>query len=92
MTISNAKRRTPFTARFRPNHNFGAAEDRVFYIGQIEVPEGTWVHPGDTRELEITFLNVRGLAELLIPGRTWRIQEGPRQVATGEVLAVLPEA
>jgi hypothetical protein len=50
------------------------------------------VYPGEKRDLEITFFNVRGLAELLYVGRTWRIQEGPRHVATGEVLTLLPEA
>jgi translation elongation factor EF-Tu-like GTPase len=85
-------RQGAFKGGCRPNHNFGAAEDRVFYIGQVEAPDGTWVHPGETRDLVITFLNVRGLSALLTVGRTWRIQEGPRHVATGEVLALLSEA
>jgi elongation factor Tu len=84
-------REGPFTKSYRPNHNFGGADDRVFYIGQVEVPEGVWIHPGETRELPITFLNVRGLAELLQLGRKWRIQEGGKLVATGEVVALLNE-
>lgn len=78
----------PFTQGFRPNHNFGSQEDRFFHIGQIEVPEGEWVYPGETRELRITFLNARGLSEMLTPGRTWRVQEGPKLIGTGTVIAV----
>ncbi|TLD68530.1 hypothetical protein FEM03_22255 [Phragmitibacter flavus] len=78
----------PFTKGLRPNHNFGSEEDRIFYIGQIEVPESEWVYPGETRELSITFLNARGLAEMLTPGRTWRIQEGPKLIGTGTVIAI----
>jgi elongation factor Tu len=82
-------RKGPFTTSYRPNHNFGGPGNRVFYICQVEVAEGSWVHPGETRDLVVTFLNVRGLADFLHVGRTWRIQEGRKHVATGEVLAVL---
>lgn len=85
-------RKGPFTGHYRPNHNFGGPADRVFYVGQVEVPEGTWVHPGETRDLVVSFLNGRGLPELLQVGRSWRIQEGPKLVATASVLALLPEA
>lgn len=90
LTPEEGGRNAPFTARYRPNHNFGQEDDRDFYIGQIEVPEGEWVHPGETRELVITFLNVVGLAEQLTAGWRWRIQEGARLVAVAEVLALLP--
>jgi len=30
----------PFAKGLRPNQNFGSEDDRFFYIGQIEVPEG----------------------------------------------------
>src|SRR5882762_6389479 len=80
----------PFTHHYRPNHNFGGAENRVFFIGQVEVPEGTWIHPGDTCDLPITFLNVRGLAELLQIGRVWRIQEGGKLVASATLLSKDP--
>jgi elongation factor Tu len=77
----------PFTNGFRPNHNFGSQDNRFFYIGQIEVPEGEWVYPGESRELEVTFLNARGLTDLLRPGRTWRIQEGTKLIATATLIA-----
>ena len=82
-------RKGPFTKSYRPNHNFGAPVDRVFYIGQVEVPDGTWIHPGETHDLVVTFLNVRGLSELLQVGRSWLIQEGPRHVANAQVLSLL---
>jgi translation elongation factor EF-Tu-like GTPase len=84
-------RRDPFTARYRPNHNFGTPENRHFFIGQVEIPDGEWIHPGETRELVITFLNVVGLAELLTVGRCWRIQEAGQLVANAEVISILPE-
>jgi len=85
-------RKGPFSTSYRPNHNFGGPSDRIFYIGQIEVPDGSWVHPGETRDLVVTFLNGPGLSDLSQVGRSWRIQEGPKHVATGEVLAILAEA
>jgi len=79
---------SPFTKGFRPNHNFGNDEDQFFFIGQIEVPENEWVYPGDTKDLPITFLNARGLADFLTLGRKWRIQEGPKLIAVGTVLSI----
>ena len=78
----------PFSKSYRPNHNFDGPENRNFFIGQVELKEGEWVHPGETRELRVTFINVRGLAEKLAIGRKWRIQEGSKLVALAEVLCV----
>lgn len=50
--------------------------------------------PGESiavRDLPTTFLNVRGLADLLQVGRKWRIHEGGKLVATAEVLNLLHE-
>lgn len=88
---SEGGRHGPFTKGFRPNHNFGGPDDRLFYIGQIEVAENEWVFPGDSREFLVTFLNVRGLREKLVSGRSWRIQEGPKLIATGTVLELVGE-
>ena len=30
-------KRQPFTARYRPNHNFGSSQNRHFFIGQVEI-------------------------------------------------------
>lgn len=73
---------------FRPNHNFGSAENRNFYIGQINFEKDDLVKPGEERTVEIVFLNVGGLRELLRIGTGWRIQEGPTLIAMGEVLKV----
>jgi translation elongation factor EF-Tu-like GTPase len=88
VSTEDGGRQGPFTSGYRPNHNFGREEDRFFFIGQVEVPEGEWVHPAETRELPITFLNARGLAELLTPGRRWRIQEGGKLVAISSLLSI----
>ncbi|HEV7427412.1 MAG TPA: hypothetical protein VGQ46_13690 [Thermoanaerobaculia bacterium] len=88
LSTEEGGRTSPFRAQYRPNHNFGDSENRHFYIGQVEVPEGESVAPGETRELAITFLAVVGVAEKLKPGRRWRIQEGAKLVALAEVLAV----
>lgn len=85
-------RATPLAGSYRPNHNFGSATDREFYIAQVEVPAGALIRPGETHDLAITFLNGLGLSDLLQVGRSWRIQEGPRHVATAQVLALLGEA
>ena len=56
-------------------------------MGQVEIPAGTLIAPGETRDLMITFLSGEGLSELLQVGRRWRIQEGPRLVANAHVLS-----
>jgi translation elongation factor EF-Tu-like GTPase len=89
LTEAEGGRGVPARGRYRPNHNFGTPENRHYFIGQVEIPEGELFNPGETRELTITFLNVVGLAEELTPGRHWRIQEGARLVAAAEVLAIL---
>jgi translation elongation factor EF-Tu-like GTPase len=90
LTSADGGRSGPFAAKYRPNHNFGDAENRHFFMGQVELPEGEWVYPGETRELTIMFFNVAGLREQLTAGRRWRIQEGWRLVATAELLSLLP--
>lgn len=78
----------PVQAIYRPNHNFGSDHNREFYIGQVEIPEGSKLYPGETYTLPITFINGPGLSELLSVGREWRIQEGPRLVARAKILKV----
>jgi elongation factor Tu len=87
----NGGRKGPFTKAYRPNHNFGSPDNKLFFIGQVEVPEGVWVHPGDSRDLRITFLNVQGLSECLTIGREWRIQEGSKLVASAKLLSFVHE-
>ena len=88
LTTENGGLKMPIRPLFRPNHNFGAPDERVFYIGQVEIPQGTQIQPGQTCDLTVTFLNVRGLAEQLQLGRSWRIQAGPTLVAIAQVLSI----
>jgi hypothetical protein len=57
----------------------------------VEFASGELLNPGESREALIQFLRGPGLVEALRPGVTWRIQEGPRLVATGSVIEVLGE-
>jgi translation elongation factor EF-Tu-like GTPase len=77
------------TGRYRPNHNFGPEENRSFYIGQLQIPEGKWIQPGETIEVEVAFFNVGDIKNLLTSGRRWRIQEGQKLVANAEVLSII---
>jgi len=88
---SEGGRAAPVSGVYRPNHNFGLPNGRQFYIGQVELPEGLELLPGNTHDLYITFLNGPDLSKHLHAGRCWRIQEGAHLVATAEVLAVLGE-
>lgn len=91
LSTDEGGRGEPCFGPYRPNHNFGGPEDRQFYIGQLQIPPGEIVRPGEARTLEIVFLNGRGLAEVLHLGRRWRIQEGARLVANAEVLELRGE-
>jgi hypothetical protein len=82
----------PRRAKYRPNHNFGPADNRTFYIGQVEIPEGTELRPGETRDLVVEFFNVRGIADHAKVGARWRIQEGPNLVANAEIIKLIPQA
>ncbi len=82
-------RKTPITANYRPNHNFGNSENRVFYIGQLEIAEDEWLHPGESRILVVTFLDAKGLREKLHKGVEWLIQEGSHVVGKGLVKYVV---
>jgi len=88
LSTKEGGRHTPIVGgyAFRPNHNFGNAENRDFYIGQIDFEENDTIHPGEQRVVQIRFLNVRGLKELLKIGVVWSIQEGPTLIGHGEVL------
>ena len=82
-------RGTPFTQNYRPNHNFDFPRNERMFIGQVELNEGEWVHPGETKILNITFLDSKGLRELLTVGRKWHIQEGPQVVGEAIVKYVV---
>ena len=84
-------RRSNSHVRWRPNHNFGAPDGRDFYIGQVEFDDAGAIEPGQTRNVMVRFLDGPGLTEQLVPGRSWRIQEGSVLVATATVIEVIRE-
>jgi hypothetical protein len=84
-------RRSDAHVRWRPNHNFGLPDGRTFYIGEVEFDSADTIEPGETRAVLIRFLDGPGLRENLEPGRTWRIQEGPKLIATATLTEVLGE-
>jgi elongation factor Tu len=75
LTTEEGGRSTPVTNKFRPNHNFGDPDNIHFFIGQIDPIDVEWIHPGETKEVTVTFMNVRWLKEELSVGRKWRIQQ-----------------
>jgi hypothetical protein len=81
-------RRTDNIVRWRPNHNFGQPEERSFYVGQVEIDSGDTIEPGETKLALVRFIDGPGLREILVPGRSWRIQEGPNLVATATAVVV----
>jgi len=82
---------SPITQLYRPNHNFGDPDNRNMFIGQIELGELEYLHPGESRDLRVTFFNVHGLREKLIEGRKWRLQEGTKLVGYGKVLRIVED-
>lgn len=76
---------------YRPNHNFGAADNRSMDIAFIELAEGETLQPGAIIQREITFWSRPGLRDALAIGRDWRIQEGAKLVGVGTVLDILEE-
>ena len=84
-------RHTPIKSYIRPNHNFGDPENNNFYIGSVELKENELFSPGETKEVMVKFLNVKGLKEILEVGVTWRIQEGPTLIGTAEVVEIKNE-
>jgi translation elongation factor EF-Tu-like GTPase len=82
-------RQSPITKGFRPNHNFGDAENKNMFIGQLELNDGDWLYPGETRDLLISFMRSGNLAEKLSIGAKWRLQEGGHLIGTAQVKRVL---
>ena len=91
LSSNQGGRRTAIRSGYRPNHNFGGAENRKFYIGQVDLGAREILNPGDSHEVSIEFLHGPGIEEAVKAGATWRIQEGPQLVAIGTVIEVLGE-
>lgn len=89
LSTEEGGRQTPAFSRYRPNHNFGEASGREFYIGQITFAKNESILPGESKEVDIEFINGPGLMDALQSGRPWRIQEGPKHVATAKLIKIL---
>lgn len=90
LTPEEGGRTDPVGGRYRPNHNFFEADGRDMMIGQIDLPGGMELHPGQTITTTVSFVNGPGLEGQLCPGRQWRIQEGMKPIGIGTVIEVLP--
>ena len=82
----NGGRHHPISKNYRPNHNFDWPKNERMFIGQVELNEGEWMYPGETRILNITFLTSKGLLELLKIGRQWKIQEGSHIIGEANII------
>ena len=86
LTAEEGGRIGPVRGCSRPNHNFFVADGMA--IGQIDLPDGLELHPGQSIITSISFFNSPGLEEQLYPGRQWGVQEGERLVGIGTVIEV----
>ena len=91
LPATSSGRRSDQVARWRPNHNFGDPDAREFYIGEVRFDSVERIEPGETRAVVVTFLDGPGLRDKLVPGRAWRVQEGPTLVAEAHVVDVSGE-
>ena len=82
-------RKTGITSGYRPNHNFGSAENMDMRMGQITVPQDQWIEPGKSKDVYIQFLMPDDQPINLVTGLTWRIQEGGRHVGNGKILLII---
>jgi hypothetical protein len=79
----------PGGASYRPNHNFFGPANRDMAVGPIELCLDQALHPGDTFDLDMTFLHWPWRPSELCPGREWLIQEGGSVVGIGTILSIL---
>lgn len=87
-TVENGRTRTVYGG-YRPNHNFFGPDNRQMTVGVIDLPQGVALHPGDSIEPTVRFLNWSGLDRQIHPGREWRIQEGAKLVGIGTVIDIV---
>jgi translation elongation factor EF-Tu-like GTPase len=61
LSTEEGGRKTEAFSGYRPNHNFGEPSVREFYVGQITFPLNESIKPGQSKEVDIEFLNGPGL-------------------------------
>jgi hypothetical protein len=82
-------RTSDIRSTYRPLHNFGGPDNRELWFGQISLDANDKISPGESREVLVQFNADPALVAELIPGRIWRIQEGPQLVAMAKVIEIL---
>lgn len=89
----NGGRQTPISTGYRPNHVFEYKENSsdfvATYIGQVNFDQDK-IHPGETAEVEVMFLDAYNINELLIEDRIWWIHEGARKIGKAKITKVIP--
>lgn len=58
-------------------------------MGEIVILDGLEIDPGGEFECRINFIVWPELLPTIMPGRTWRIQEGGKLVGIGTIIEVL---
>ena len=89
LSTAEGGRASPVWNDYRPNHNFGEPDGRVFCMGFFRLPSSRAVSPGESAEVKILFHSLPEMLDQIVPGRRWRVQEGSRLVAHGTVLEIL---
>ena len=90
LATADGGRKTPVYGShpYRPNHVFFDGDNRIMCMGEIKLVHGAMALPGESIETKIKFLVWPELGIEIEPGKTWRIQEGPRLVGLGEILTI----
>lgn len=94
-STENGGRKTGFISGYRPNHVFEFIEDNLplrTFIGDINFEEPELFQPGETKDVVIRFLKVSEIEKYINVGQKWHINEGLRNLGTGEILEILNEA
>ena len=93
LSMDAGGRKTPINCKldgYRPDHHFDWLNENYAYIGKVQFTEDTtFLFPGESAEVLITFISDATLDENLMPGLTWDVREGPFVVGQGTILEVV---
>lgn len=91
-TTEEGGKTSGFYSGYRPNHVFEMPENMnklITYIGEIQFDDEKLVMPGETKVVNVRFLNHPGIQAFIQVGRSWYINEARRTVGMGEILELL---
>jgi translation elongation factor EF-Tu-like GTPase len=80
-------RKTAVSSGIRPDHDFGLIGE--LHGAQHEYPEQDWVEPGTSAKALLWLIAPDVQKARFYPGLKFTVQEGPKVVGHGEVVAVL---